>query len=93
MTSNRRLGVYARQRGIQREHRQIAGWGGIPGRCGVECECGVTFDHFDTIAEADALLQQHIASAVPLGLTPKQRRRLEKKAARDAKLAVLAGAA
>lgn len=92
MNTNRRLSVYLLQRGIPREHKRVAGWGGVPGECGVECACGVTFDNFDTIAEADALLQRHIAEPLPLGLTPKQRRRAEKKAARDAKRAILAGA-
>jgi hypothetical protein len=41
-------------------HYQSAGWGGEPGQCGVECACGTTFDNFDTIAEAAALLDGHI---------------------------------
>lgn len=48
-------------RGTPEEHRQVAGWGGVPGECGVECSCGVTYDNFDTIAEAGTLLDQHIA--------------------------------
>lgn len=45
------------------EHMQVAGWGGVPGECGVECACGVTYDNFDTIAEASELLDQHIEAA------------------------------
>lgn len=44
------------------EHRQVAGWkGDEPGQCGVECSCGLTYDGLDTLAEAIALLAQHIA--------------------------------
>lgn len=46
-------------------HRHVAGWGGVPGECGVECACGTTFDNFDTIAEAAELLDEHIAAANP----------------------------
>ncbi|MBM0240247.1 hypothetical protein JNW88_29755 [Micromonospora sp. ATA32] len=42
-------------------HHHTAGWGGVPGECGVECACGLTYDGFDTIAEAAALLDNHIA--------------------------------
>lgn len=45
------------------DHHHVAGWGGETGRCGVECVCGVTFDGFDTIAEAVELLDHHIGSA------------------------------
>lgn len=47
------------------KHQQVAGWGGIPGACGVECACGTTFDGFDSIAEALVLLDQHIADHAP----------------------------
>jgi hypothetical protein len=47
----------------QPEHSHIAGSGGGPGQCSAVCTCGVTFDGFDTIAEADALLADHIAQA------------------------------
>jgi hypothetical protein len=40
-------------------HTQRAGWGGTPGECGVECSCGVVFDGFNTIAEAEAIRAQH----------------------------------
>jgi hypothetical protein len=91
MTSDTRLHAYLRQTG-KREHRQSSGWVD-PGQCGAECSCGTYFDGFETLAEADALLDRHIARENLSALTPKQRRRLEKKAARDAKRAVLAGAA
>jgi len=42
-------------------HREISGWGGVPGECGVQCVCGVTYDGFDSLAEASALLARHIA--------------------------------
>jgi hypothetical protein len=44
-------------------HEQLAGWGGIPGECGVECACGTTFDGFITLAEAKAQLDHHIEHA------------------------------
>ena len=44
-------------------HRLTSAWGGVRGECGVSCECGVTFDGFDTIAEAEALLDNHIEQA------------------------------
>lgn len=91
MTTNRRLDVYLQQTG-KREHRQSSGWVD-PGQCGAACSCGTYFDGFETLAAADALLDRHIARGNLLALTPKQRRRWEKKAARDAKRAVLAGAA
>lgn len=46
-----------------RAHYESAGWAGPPGECGVECACGTTFDGFDTIAAAAALLDGHIARA------------------------------
>lgn len=45
------------------EHMQVSGWGGVPGECGAECACGVTYDNFDTIAEASELLDEHIVKA------------------------------
>jgi hypothetical protein len=51
------------------EHRQVAGWGGVRGECGVECACGVTYDRFDTIAGASALLALHIARPEPVAMT------------------------
>lgn len=47
------------------EHRQVAGWGGGGSACGAECACGVAFDGFDTMAEAGAILDSHIADASP----------------------------
>lgn len=44
-------------------HFETSGWGGVPGQCGVECVCGVTFDGFDSVAEAAALLEDHVARA------------------------------
>jgi hypothetical protein len=44
-------------------HYQTSGWGGVPGECGAECVCGVTFDGFDSIAEASALLDGHMAAS------------------------------
>lgn len=53
------------------EHEHVAGWGGVPGECGVECACGVTFDGFDTLASAAEFLDHHIASAL-LARTPER---------------------
>lgn len=92
MTSTRRLAVYLWQTG-RREHRFASGWAGVPGECGAQCSCDTYFDGFDSLAEADVLLDRHIARGNVASLTAKQRRRWEKKAARDARLAVLAGAA
>lgn len=36
--------------------------GDDPGSCGAECECGVSFDGFDTLAEATGLINDHIAT-------------------------------
>lgn len=44
---------------------QVSGWVGPPGECGVSCSCGLTFDGFDTIAQAAALLDGHIADGCP----------------------------
>jgi hypothetical protein len=44
------------------EHHQSGGWKSTaPGTCGAECACGVTFDGFDTLAEAVELVERHIA--------------------------------
>lgn len=43
-------------------HEQENGWSGPNGDCGVSCTCGVMFDGFDTIGEALALLDLHIAN-------------------------------
>lgn len=43
------------------EHRHVAGSGGGPGECSATCACGATFDGFDSIAEAVAVLDAHIA--------------------------------
>lgn len=48
----------------RRTHYQAAGWGGVPGECGGECACGVTYYGFDTIGEASVLLDRHIARNV-----------------------------
>ncbi len=52
------------------KHYETGGWGGLPGECGVECACGTTFDGFDTIAEAAALLGRHIAAEQPTVALP-----------------------
>jgi hypothetical protein len=44
-------------------HERAGGRAGGPGDCAVWCACGVTYDGFDTIAEAGALLDEHIATA------------------------------
>lgn len=45
---------------------QVRGWKGEdPGTCGVEAACGVTFDGFDTLAEAQAILARHVCEPVP----------------------------
>ena len=45
------------------QHGEVGGWAGpYPGQCGIECACGVTFDGFDTLAQAHELLDLHIAS-------------------------------
>lgn len=46
---------------IVRPHVMVRGVGGVPGGCGAECACGVTFDGFDTLAEATEFLSRHIA--------------------------------
>ncbi|MFG2071002.1 DUF6884 domain-containing protein [Micromonospora tulbaghiae] len=43
------------------EHREVAGWGGVQGECGVSCACGTTFDGFDTLADAHTMLAVHIS--------------------------------
>jgi hypothetical protein len=45
------------------QHYHSGGWttGNAPGSCGAQCACGVTFDGFDTYAEAVEMVQQHIA--------------------------------
>jgi len=43
-------------------HEQENGWAGPNGDCGASCTCGVMFDGFDTIGEARALLDAHIAN-------------------------------
>lgn len=45
------------------EHHQVAGSVGGPGENGAECVCGVVFDGFDTIAEANEQLARHVADA------------------------------
>lgn len=44
-----------------RPHYVSAFWGGIPGECGAECGCGVTYDGFDTMAHTGELLDRHVA--------------------------------
>jgi hypothetical protein len=92
MTTDQRLDVYLAQRGIRR-HVVTTVWGGVRGECGSQCSCDTYFDGFDTIGEADAFLDRHIALANLAALSPKQRRRWAKKDARDAKRVALAGAA
>lgn len=44
------------------EHYQVRAWKGEgPGTCGIECACGVTYDGFDSLAEATQQLGWHIA--------------------------------
>jgi hypothetical protein len=43
------------------KHEFVGGSKGGPGECGARCRCGVSFDGFDTVAEAHALLDEHIA--------------------------------
>jgi hypothetical protein len=50
------------------KHFESGGWKGEdPGTCGIECGCGVTYDGFDTLAEAKKQLQWHIED--PSGLS------------------------
>lgn len=44
-------------------HERVGGRAGGPGDCAAWCACGVTFDGFDTIAEAGALVDEHAANA------------------------------
>lgn len=42
-------------------HYETGAWkGDKPGECGIECACGVTFDGFDSLAEAAECLARHI---------------------------------
>lgn len=44
------------------EHEISTAWkGDDPGQCGAQCRCGVTYDGFDTLAEASEFLARHIA--------------------------------
>lgn len=43
------------------EHGLRAGWAHGPGQYGVECACNTTFDGFDSLGEAQQLLDQHVA--------------------------------
>jgi hypothetical protein len=45
------------------DHQHNAGWSGGPGECVAQCTCGLTFDGFDTLAEAQAQLDDHIEKA------------------------------
>lgn len=49
-------------------YRAIAAGG--PGECGASCICGVTFDGFDTLREALALLDGHIADGQSIAAVP-----------------------
>lgn len=57
------------------EHRVVAAWkGDEPGSAGFECLCGVTFDGFDAIAEAEAChkpLKVERATPVPQPVDPR----------------------
>lgn len=44
-------------------HERDGGRAGGPGDCAAWCACGVSFDGFDTIAEAGALVDEHAATA------------------------------
>lgn len=52
------------------EHYHTGGSAGAPGECSATCACGVTFDGFDTTAEAGALLDRHIADPEPDDVKP-----------------------
>lgn len=54
---------------VRVEHMHVGGSGGAPGECSAECACGVTFDGFDSIAEAAALLDRHIADETGVPVT------------------------
>ncbi|WIM97803.1 hypothetical protein ACTOB_001357 [Actinoplanes oblitus] len=43
------------------EHYHLSGQTGGPGECAAECACGLTFSGFDTLAEAVAQVDRHIA--------------------------------
>lgn len=45
------------------QHTPVAGWTGRSGTSGVECSCGVVYDGFDTIAQAEAQRVQHAEPA------------------------------
>lgn len=47
------------------KHGHVAGSAGGPGECSAVCACGVTFDGFDTLGEAVAVLDRHIANPEP----------------------------
>ncbi|MEV4846104.1 hypothetical protein AB0K20_23165 [Micromonospora matsumotoense] len=51
------------------EHRHVAGSTGSPGEWSAECACGVTFAGFDTLGEAVAVLDRHIANPAPADTT------------------------
>ncbi len=45
------------------EHQEAGAWAGDPwatGQCGIGCTCGVNLDGYDSVADAQAALQQHI---------------------------------
>lgn len=45
------------------KHFETRGWNGGPGNCGVECACGIGFGGFDSLTEAGAVLDEHIAES------------------------------
>ncbi|MEU6387643.1 hypothetical protein ABZ847_29265 [Streptomyces bauhiniae] len=47
------------------EHRHVAGSNGGPGACSAVCACGAAVAGFDTLGEAVAALDQHIADPEP----------------------------
>lgn len=52
------------------EHREAGAWKDdtIRGGCGAECACGFTYDGFDSLADAAAMLHQHILDEAPAEL-------------------------
>jgi len=45
-------------------HYEASGWKGVePDSCGVACACGVTYDGFDSLADAAQVLSVHIEAA------------------------------
>lgn len=65
MSNYRGKGVSGNPARRSEGHYVVSSWGGVPGECGEECVCGVTYDGFDTIREAGEFLDRHIADSRP----------------------------